>query len=586
MKKILILFIYVAFTHSFSQERSDITIMKNKLTKQKDSTYINSLLKIAALYLSDNKLDSSKTYIKKALQKVEHEKQKAKVLYALGNVNYLQENFSNATINYTEALQFYNELSDTINIINTIERIAVIKYKNSNFEIANKLFLKELKMAEKVNYTEAQATSSNNIASIYVRQKRYPKALEYYLKSLNIYKKSNNKVGIAATNNNIGDVYKNLENYESAYVHYLKSLKLFEDLNFNQGIAYSKANIGRIHFLKEKYDRAIQYSYEAEKTLKSINDNYGLADVYTNLGDIYFKKRNYKKANLYFNKSIEHAKIISSQDYIQKNYKKLSNLHLINNEYKKAYSYFKKFTILKDSIFNNEKLKVISQLNIKYETEKKNQKIKLLNSESVFQSKILKLLIFGLLTLLAFVVIILIQNKEKKQAYKELVQKNLELIESEKDVSLNVLKNHKQIEVGNKTILIDVSNEDQKELLSNDLKEKLLKGLSELMDTEKIYEDKELTITKISNKLNTNKSYISHIINSEFNLNFNSYINSCRIKESIVLLTNSDYDNYSIEGISNRVGFKSKSTFNLFFKKTTGVTPSFFKQQIKEMKDS
>lgn len=585
MKKTLIILIYFSFVCCFSQEKSKVDILKNKLIEQSDTTYINSLLEITSIYLSEKKIDSSEKYVKKALLKVKTKQLRAKVLFSLGTVNYLKEDFATANINYSEALQIFKSLSDTIKIIKTSERMAVIQYKNSNFDKANKIFINELQLAEKVNYIEAQATSSNNIASIYSKQKRYKKSLEYYLKSLKIYQKSNNKAGIAATYNNMGDVYKNLNKYDDAFKYYSKSLDGFKEIKFEQGIAYCKVNIGKIHFLKKKYNQAIQFSEDAEKILSKINDNYGLADVYTNLGDIYYEKNNDTKSDFYFNKSIKHAKIISSEDYIQKNYKKLSSQYLRRNDYKKAYNYFQKYTVLKDSIFNNEKAKTINQLNIKYETEKKNQEIELLNSKREFQNKILYVLSIGLLTLLSFFIVILIQKNKKNQAYKELVQKNLELIKSEKHLSLDLLKTRKNFNKNNKSST-KIVTEEQKELLPDDQKEVLIKGLLNLIENEKICLDKELTINKIAKKLKTNKLYISHIINTEFSQNFNTYINSCRIKEAIVLLTDTEFDNYSLEGIGNHVGFKSKSTFNIAFKNTTGVTPSFFKNQVKEIKDN
>jgi len=47
------------------------------------------------------------------------------------------------------------------------------------------------------------------------------------------------------------------------------------------------------------------------------------------------------------------------------------------------------------------------------------------------------------------------------------------------------------------------------------------------------------------------------------------------------MMSSSDFEHLSIEGIAQSVGFNSKSTFNKAFKMLTGITPSFFRDSVK-----
>ena len=76
--------------------------------------------------------------------------------------------------------------------------------------------------------------------------------------------------------------------------------------------------------------------------------------------------------------------------------------------------------------------------------------------------------------------------------------------------------------------------------------------------------------------MNTNKSYLSQVINEYFRKNFSTFVNEYRVKEASRLLLEKESENYTIEAIANSVGFKSKSAFNSAFKKFTGITPSYF----------
>jgi len=61
--------------------------------------------------------------------------------------------------------------------------------------------------------------------------------------------------------------------------------------------------------------------------------------------------------------------------------------------------------------------------------------------------------------------------------------------------------------------------------------------------------------------------------------NFVTFINSYRIEEAKKILISNNYSNYTIEAVSEIVGFNSKSAFNNAFKKKVGITPSDYIKQ-------
>lgn len=113
--------------------------------------------------------------------------------------------------------------------------------------------------------------------------------------------------------------------------------------------------------------------------------------------------------------------------------------------------------------------------------------------------------------------------------------------------------------------------------LSEDLKLKLKKELIDYMQRQP-YHQSNFNIEDVADALQTNTRYISQVVNESFQQNFFSFVNSFRIQEAKEILTSSDSNKYSIEGVAKIVGFNSKSSFNTFFKKQTGVTPSEFKK--------
>ena len=123
-----------------------------------------------------------------------------------------------------------------------------------------------------------------------------------------------------------------------------------------------------------------------------------------------------------------------------------------------------------------------------------------------------------------------------------------------------------------------LSDIDTKSTISDDEKEKVLKRLERLFDIEKIFTKYDLTIDKLAKQLSTNRSYLSQIINDEFGKNYSDFITEYRVKEAMLMLSDSQKTmKYSIEAIANDAGFKTLSSFNPAFKRITGITPSVFK---------
>lgn len=103
------------------------------------------------------------------------------------------------------------------------------------------------------------------------------------------------------------------------------------------------------------------------------------------------------------------------------------------------------------------------------------------------------------------------------------------------------------------------------------------------LENKKLYRDPEFNIAKLSKELNTNISYISKSINKIGEKKFITLISEYRIGQVTEEIRNNVQNKYTLEHIYNAAGFKQQSTFNRIFKKHTGVTPSKFIEELKDM---
>jgi AraC-like DNA-binding protein len=134
----------------------------------------------------------------------------------------------------------------------------------------------------------------------------------------------------------------------------------------------------------------------------------------------------------------------------------------------------------------------------------------------------------------------------------------------------------KNTNIQNANIEIEVKNQLNKQtILINDEKREFLKNqMIQYIESEKVFLQKDLTIYDVAKALKTNSNYISSILNNMLDCNFVTFINSYRIEESKKILLDKEYSHYTIEAVSEIVGFNSKSAFNNAFKNKMGITPS------------
>ena len=107
----------------------------------------------------------------------------------------------------------------------------------------------------------------------------------------------------------------------------------------------------------------------------------------------------------------------------------------------------------------------------------------------------------------------------------------------------------------------------------------LKNSLLELFSNEEVYRKTDLKITHVAAKLNTNRTYISNIINNDFSCSFSEFVNKYRIDDAKKILMKESSKNLSLEYISEMVGFGSLHTFIRAFKQSEGITPGRFRNK-------
>ncbi|MCB4809598.1 sensor histidine kinase [Tamlana sp. 62-3] len=243
------------------------------------------------------------------------------------------------------------------------------------YEAALDNYLKALKIYEAKNYLEDQATVNNNIGMVYSYLGVNNKAVEFHTKAKNVFEKLNNKKGIANVYNNIAIIYANDGDLKKALSYFKYSLNIEEELKSKKGVAESLNNVGAVFYYMEEIDSALAYFRKSLKFEKLIGNESGLGASYNNIAQVLIENKKVASTKMYIDSAYYYATKSKTSVDIETALLNYSEFYEVKNDLGNSLKYFKEHSKFKDSILNVETTSKIAELEIEYETEKKEKEI-------------------------------------------------------------------------------------------------------------------------------------------------------------------------------------------------------------------
>ncbi|MCY0971115.1 AraC family transcriptional regulator [Chryseobacterium wangxinyae] len=334
-------------------------------------------------------------------------------------------------------------------------------------------------------------------------------------------------------------------------IDYLQKLKP-ENIYYTDFIfANSYEMLGECYFHLNNYSESEKYFYEAKKLLKE--PTYQLGFVYNGLGNIDVKTKNWPSAKENLDKANSIAQKTNYEALKIQVYMSYSRYYESINKPEIAAKYYKKH------IEANDKLNLENQEFINESFSKLDRANTVSNKKNINKTYLIILLI-----ILAAVLSIFARIRYKKQH-----RRFTAIIDSMQKIKIP------NQEVQNFIEKADVEKKSESPM-SPDTEIKLLSLLEEFeKGTE--FNDKNMSLTTLAAKFNTNIRYLSYVINTHKQGEFKNYINKLRIDYIIERLTSEEkYRNYKISALADECGFSSHSKFAAVFKSFTDLTPSVF----------
>jgi AraC-like DNA-binding protein len=515
----------------------------------------------------------------------------------------LEKNFDSATY-YSQKVLLLSKENNNIELTNyaNITKARLLYWEDSTNEAI--LLLRNILSKEIIN-DSIKINAHFLSAEIENYEKRYIQSLKQYInieKIINkkdfLTKKDSNKISLC--NFKIGSIHLRLKNNDKAKLYFDNALSNARGVNLKNDILF---RISALYNETRNIPQAIKYAKKATDIASKNKWQLMLPTYYAGLSDYYLE---YKKAD----SAIYYAKRgLKNNTYCRLNWlnARIGNGYLLKKEYSKAIKYFKialqyttpsetlsiyetlreiytqtkqyklalhqnnLFLVLKDSLDNLKVKQEIVDITEKYESDKKQTKIKFLNDKNELNTIIIKKqksfiisiisLFLLIISILGLIVYLYVRRQKKK--YK-LYVKNRQKIQKLNTKESSTIKNE----------LLPTSALKKKETCNY---------ITNLIKSE-FYLDKGITLLKMAKMAKTNSSYLSKIINEDYDKSFTNFINELRISYTLKKLESfPEYRKLTIEHIAENAGFTSSNAFYRAFKKYTQLTPAYYiKKRLKD----
>ncbi len=397
-----------------------------------------------------------------------------------------------------DGITFYLSYSDPKKCLEYSDKMLKLAEKNKNTgAIINAYVSKSIALRELARYSESldlnlkaikvaeQNKDSVNIghtytllANFYHVTYKYQLAEKYYQEANKIFELINDKENQLIILSNLSDVYVNTGRPELAEAALEKSVKGKKESGDRGSIGISYYSLGSFLISQHKINKAAIILDSAIVYLTSVGDKYYYYQTLALKAEVLHQLGKFNESNEILLKLVNNTIIKDNIDLVEGAYRNMSRNFEKLNKPVEALKYARLEKKLSDSIFTKESLNALNEAQAKFDTDKKEKEIELLNKEKKInetelsrQKTIRNSFIVGSIIVIAFALFIL-RSLQINRRDKKLISEQKETLE------------HKNKEV---TDSIRYAKRIQTALLPNDkYVERTLKRLNEKSDKPKL----------------------------------------------------------------------------------------------------
>jgi serine phosphatase RsbU (regulator of sigma subunit) len=301
---------------------------------------------------------------------------------------------------------------------------------NKRFDEALEINKQLIEVAERLNTPTYLGKAYERMASLFDNLNNNKKAIYYYTKSIECYKKDSNMQGLENSYLFIGNCFHKLNDHDTAVMYYKLGLDINKTTNNSERKSNCLMGIGNVNYAKNNLEEALKY-YKEALSVKAVK--YRDINIILNIGTVYMEMKRYKEAEAYLLEANEVFESRNNKADLALTCFNLAQLYDNLGDYKKAFNYQNTYISINDSINEALNSEAFTEIEAKYQSEKKEEQNVLLNERLKNKSLQMYFALGGILLLAGLVFLIFRGLRQNQKAAKALAEKN-KIIEEKSDI--------------------------------------------------------------------------------------------------------------------------------------------------------
>ncbi|NJL11751.1 MAG: tetratricopeptide repeat protein [Microscillaceae bacterium] len=368
-------------------------LLRRSTTNNLDKVKTLNLMSVELLSRSAKK---SLIYAQQALllaERINYRQGISEALFYIAQAYQSQDDYAKALQYYLRSVKFYRSTNQFKGEASALSAVGTIYNNLGDYQQALSYHLQSLKIFEKIKDTPGQVSALCEIGLIYTALRDYELARQTFEKVEGLVQDKNAPALRGLLYQSLGKYARARGLFKQALLHYQKSLDAYQLAQLPQPAARSLNGLGDTYLGLGQDNRALEAYLKALQIQQDLSDNLGQAFSYHGIGKLYFQTSNYERAKEYFGRSLRLAQTLDYKELIRDSYQQLALIAEKQAQSETALELYKKYKFYNDSLYNQSKLALLAEMQIRYGLDRQEQealsqkrRIEALNQIGVQQS--------------------------------------------------------------------------------------------------------------------------------------------------------------------------------------------------------
>ncbi len=435
MKQLITLtaFLFTIFS-SLSQTKEQDSLVMQFAFQKLDSTKVDTSIQLIKSFYNSQDYQKALGYIaqtEKLSASLQYHSATAEIKYYKALIYSQRDDYYNALDNYNASLKLFSQMQDSLGIAKVNNSLGLIEIKRGNYSKGLRYSLSAIDIFENKNLRSELSSAYNNLSDAYFNTNQVDKSLEFNLKALDIREQLRDSSGIKESTKNIAILYSMRKEHRKAIEYYEKLLGYLDASNDNDQIIRGDVlpRIGAEYLQFNDYEKSASYLLEGLRLNRRTDNKSGILKSLNSLANLNFKQRKVRLAEIQLNEAYSLTNQVDDDEELLKNYKLRVAIDSTNGDFRDAFKWQADYHALKNKLDKEKTTPFVFEedpIDINQPIDATIDDVAFpVDTKKLKQLKIIAYALGGaLLAALIALIVIYINNRNRKEEFDELGQTN------------------------------------------------------------------------------------------------------------------------------------------------------------------